>query len=80
VNEFARRLKELREARGWTWYRLAKESGISTDGIAKMERPGTDPKLSTLHKLAAAFGIDVAELLAGVEAKGQARKKRPGKA
>jgi transcriptional regulator with XRE-family HTH domain len=76
VNEFARRLKELRRSRGWTRYRLAKESGISAEGAAKLERPGTDPKLSTLYKLAEAFGIDVAELLPPAP---KARK-RPGKA
>jgi transcriptional regulator with XRE-family HTH domain len=86
VQDFATRLKALRVSRGWTRYRLGKQSGLTPEGVANLEEPGSDPKLSTLHKLAAAFGIDVAELLAGVGAKGtkrrtkrRARKKRPGK-
>jgi transcriptional regulator with XRE-family HTH domain len=75
VNDFARRLKELRRSRDWTRYRLAKESGISAEGVSNLEKPGSDPKLSTLYKLAAAFGIDVTELLGPA---GKLRK-RPGK-
>ena len=76
MQDFAKRLKALREARGWTRYRLGKQSGLTPEGVSKLEEPGSDPKLSTLHKLAAAFGIDVAELLGPA---GKARK-RPGKA
>jgi transcriptional regulator with XRE-family HTH domain len=74
MSDFATRLRELREARRITRYRLAQLSGISKQGVTKLERPGSDPKLSTLLKLAGALGIEVVELLP----KGTG-KKRPGK-
>jgi transcriptional regulator with XRE-family HTH domain len=63
VDDFATRLRQLRLARGWTIYRLAKESGLTVEGVSKLEEPGRDPRLSTLVKLAGAFGIGVGELL-----------------
>ena len=46
VNEFAERLRELREAKKWTRYRVAKLSGLTTEGVVKLERPGSDPTWS----------------------------------
>jgi transcriptional regulator with XRE-family HTH domain len=63
VEDFARRLRRLRQALGWTMYRLAKDSGLTWEGVSKLESPGCDPKLSTLFKLAAALGIEARELL-----------------
>jgi transcriptional regulator with XRE-family HTH domain len=80
VNNFGERLKALREARGWTRYRLAKLAGLTNEGVVKLEEPGADPKLSTLVKLAGAFGVKVCELLPeATPAPQPARKKRPGK-
>jgi transcriptional regulator with XRE-family HTH domain len=62
---FQSRLRRLRQKKGLTWYRLAKLSGITKEGLAKLERPRSDPKLSTLRKLAAALGVTVEELVAG---------------
>jgi transcriptional regulator with XRE-family HTH domain len=78
MHDFAGQLRELRQARGWTMYRLGKASGITPEGISKLEKPGSDPKLSTLYKLAVAFGVKVCELVpeAGGHKQG---KKRPGK-
>src|SRR5262245_57986840 len=53
--DFPSRLKQLREERGWTRYRLAKLTGISKEGISNLEREDADPKLSTLRKLAGAL-------------------------
>ena len=36
-----------RMAKGWTQYRLAKESGISREAIAKIERGNRTPNLAT---------------------------------
>jgi transcriptional regulator with XRE-family HTH domain len=70
MTEFSRHLQRLRERRGLTRYRLAKLSGISKEGIGKLEQPGSDPKLSTLFKLAAALGVSARALVpVGKEAK-----------
>jgi transcriptional regulator with XRE-family HTH domain len=61
--DFSDRLRWLREQHGYTKYRLAKLSGITKEGIANLERPHADPKLSTLRKLATALNIPLCELL-----------------
>jgi transcriptional regulator with XRE-family HTH domain len=79
MNDFGKRLKALREAKGWTRYRLAKLAGLTNEGVVRVEAGDTDPKLSTLVKLAGAFGVEVWEMLemaSKVEVKG---RKRPGK-
>jgi transcriptional regulator with XRE-family HTH domain len=53
----------MRKAKGWTVYRLAKESGVTAEGVRRLELPGSDPKLSTLYKLAAALGVTARELV-----------------
>src|SRR5262249_52864762 len=80
VDEFAKRLRELREARGLTRYALAKLAGLTNEGVIKMERPGSDPKLSTILKLARALSIAPCDLLPPAATReGKGRKKRPGK-
>jgi transcriptional regulator with XRE-family HTH domain len=63
LKDFARRLTALRESRGWTMYRLGKASGLTPEAVSKLEQGQTDPKLTTLAKLAAGLGIDVCGLL-----------------
>jgi transcriptional regulator with XRE-family HTH domain len=63
MNHFGAHLRRLREQKGMTRYRLAKLSGISPEGISKLERAGSDPKLSTLYRVAAALGVQVCDLL-----------------
>jgi transcriptional regulator with XRE-family HTH domain len=63
MKTFAKHLSRLREQKDMTRYRLAQLSGISKEGISKLESSGSDPKLSTLVKLARALGIKTWELL-----------------
>ena len=61
-----------------TRYRLAQLSGISRPGVSMLEKDGSDPKLSTLGKLAKALDMEPWELLPGWE--GQPTKAdHPGK-
>jgi transcriptional regulator with XRE-family HTH domain len=57
------RLKRLREKRGLTQERLAKQSGVSHGYLARLEIGMHDPSLSTLAKLAKALKVTVAELV-----------------
>lgn len=60
---FGRRLRSLRARHGWTQQRLAEESGLSVNGVIKLENDQTArPRDITLHRLAQALGIDVGEL------------------
>jgi transcriptional regulator with XRE-family HTH domain len=72
--DFPERLRQAREAVGWTPYRLAKETGLSKQGALNLEQPGADPKLSTLFKLSAALGVPLEQLLGTAPAP----KKRKG--
>lgn len=45
---------------------MVREYGFSLSHYQKMERGVLDPRLTTLEKLADAFGTTVCELLAGV--------------
>jgi transcriptional regulator with XRE-family HTH domain len=59
---FPAALRRLRESKGWTAYRLAKESDVSQITLARLEAGGRDPQLSTLVKLADALGVTLDEL------------------
>ena len=48
-----------RMAKGWTQYRLAKESGISREAIAKIERGNRTPNLTTFIVLMESMGIEI---------------------
>jgi transcriptional regulator with XRE-family HTH domain len=66
MNDFATHLRQLRESRGMSQYRVAKLSGISREGVSRLEEPNADPKLSTLFKLAEALGLAPQELIPAV--------------
>jgi XRE family transcriptional regulator, regulator of sulfur utilization len=57
VIEFARRVRELREARGVSQEELARRAALHRTGISKIDRGLTDPRLSTIMRLA--LGLDV---------------------
>ena len=56
-----KQIKKLMEERGWTDYRLAKESGLSHSTIANMFGRNNAPTLPTLEAVCRAFGITLAQ-------------------
>ena len=62
-----KKLQSLLDARGWTMYRLAKESGLSEKTIANIYRRNTLPSLSTLEAICGAFGITMAQFFTETE-------------
>lgn len=59
-----RRIVELRDAAGWGQRRLAKETGLSPVTVVHIETGQTpEPRLSTVRKIAEAFGMTTNELL-----------------
>ena len=58
-----RRLKELRRLRALSQEELAEESGVGRATISRIERGETGAHGRTLRRLAAALGVDVAELV-----------------
>lgn len=58
------RIKELMRERGWTEYRLAKESGLSQSTIANLFTRNTVPSIPTLEAICQSFGITLAQFFA----------------
>ena len=60
---FGKRVRELRDAHNWTQEQLAEAAGMNWLQVGHIERGASDPKLSTIAKLAKALGIHPADLL-----------------
>lgn len=59
------RLDEMMKARGWSDYRLAKESKLSSSTVANLRKRNTIPSVVTLEAICDAFGITLAQFFAG---------------
>ena len=59
------KIRALMEARGWSVYKLAKESGVSWSTIRNMFDRNTEPTVPTLEAICRGLGISLAELLLG---------------
>lgn len=68
----ARRLGELRQARGWSLDDLARRTGVSRASLSRQERGEVSPTAAALGRLCAAFGVTMSQLLAEVEGQGAA--------
>lgn len=60
----AKRIRELRQARGLTLEQLAELSGVSRSMISLIEREETSPTAAVLNKLADALSVSLAGLFA----------------
>ncbi|MBK7579809.1 MAG: type II toxin-antitoxin system HicB family antitoxin [Myxococcales bacterium] len=59
-------LRWARQAAGLTQAQLARRVGVSQQQMAKLERPGANPSIATLRKVADALGVQVHfDLVAG---------------
>ena len=56
-------LKRQRVRKALTQEELARKAGLTTASVARIERNVTEPRMSTLRKLAKALDIDPAELV-----------------
>ncbi|QCX49931.1 helix-turn-helix domain-containing protein [Ralstonia pseudosolanacearum] len=66
VNErIARRVRDLRAARGYTLDALAARCGVSRSMISLIERGAASPTAVVLDKLAAGLGVSLASLFGG---------------
>ena len=65
--QIAERLRLERAARGWTLAELAERSGVSRAMISKIERHEASPTATVLVRLAGAFDLTLAGLIARSE-------------
>lgn len=56
-----KRIQELCEERGWSYYHLAKASGITYSTLNTMMNKQNMPSLPTLYKLCHGFGIPITD-------------------
>lgn len=61
--EFGRRLHALMLERGWNQSELARQADIGRDAVSTYIRGRSFPEPKSLHALAEALGVEVAELL-----------------
>jgi len=60
---FGKQLRKLREAKGWTLEEAGEAARMNELQVGHVERGATDPRLSTIVKLARAYGLTPSELL-----------------
>jgi len=61
---YLKNLKKLRNKKGWSQERLAREAGISYQTLIKIEQDRIkNPKLETLIKLSRALGVSIDRLI-----------------
>jgi len=58
------RIKLLRDGRGWSNYRLAKEAGISEGSLNNLFRLNNQPTIPTLEAICAGLGISLSQFFA----------------
>lgn len=61
--KLARRVKALRELRGWTQEECAASMDLATAYLSRIERAQVNVTLRNLVRLAGGFNLDVCELL-----------------
>ncbi len=59
----SKRLKDIRNAKNISVYKLSQLSGVSETHIRDLERGDKNPSLDTLSKIATPLGMTVSELL-----------------
>jgi transcriptional regulator with XRE-family HTH domain len=67
VRRFAVRLRELRRSRGMTQAELARLAHVTTTYIGRLENEGAAPGIDLVARLAAALGVELADLLPTTE-------------
>lgn len=75
MSPIGHRLRELREARGWTQAELAKQSGVRQGTISKLEAGTSGGTITVAERLAAALGVDAGYLLSQPTAKPKRQRK-----
>jgi transcriptional regulator with XRE-family HTH domain len=63
TSRIARNLARLRGARGFTFDRLAKKSGVSKGMLVQIEQGKTNPSIATLCRIANSLGITISRMV-----------------
>ena len=66
-DRFAKRLKSLREEKGYSVFQLAKKARISPSELAELEQAKRTPQATTVAKLSEALGVSRSVLISELE-------------
>jgi len=58
------KIKQLRDERGWSNYRLAREAGISEGSLNNLFRLNNQPTISTLEAICSGLEINLSQFFA----------------
>ena len=61
------RIEQLMKQRGWSVYRLGKESGLAQSTLSHIFRKDSEPTISTLETICKAFGISMGDFFSDGE-------------
>lgn len=64
--KFGKRLRQLREERGWSQEEFADRAGLHRTYVSAVERGVRNPTLSVLERIAKALGVSLEEMLQSV--------------
>lgn len=66
INELVgRRVRKLRQDRGWSLEEMADASGVSRSMLSEIERERANPTLTVTFRIARAFGMSLEDLVEG---------------
>ncbi len=74
--DVSKHIKELMDQRGWSSYRLGKESGLSHSTIANLFKRNNAPTIPTLEAICQAFGITLSQFFADGAPAGSTEEQR----
>lgn len=57
--ELGKKIKELREGKGYSLRKFEELAGISTKNIGNIEKGKTDPQISTVKRILTALGYEL---------------------
>lgn len=63
IKALGKRIKELRQEKGFSQEELAYEADIPLSQVGRIERGETNPTISTLDVISKALGVDLVTLL-----------------
>lgn len=78
MSTYAERLRQAREARGWTQQELEEASGVSQETISRHEGGEREPKDPTVQRLAKPLRVSPAWLRYGVHEHVDSEQRAPG--
>lgn len=62
-SHLCRRVKQLRDERGWSLDSLSQACGVSRSMLSQIERNQTNPTLAVMFRIAQAFGMSLGQLV-----------------